>query len=568
MSPCPTCGADDPTGSARFCGRCGALLEPSVDAATTGRRRWWLVGGAAALVAVVGLVAWVPAEQPPAPGSGPTPGPTTAALWERGTRLELPLSDAVAPAGPEHVLVGGQVLATSADAPAELPRLPRVLTASALDDDRWAVVEGGQLVTGSLRAGVVTRTDLPAGLPVGGPARAWLGGDPVVVDRDGHLVRLGADGAVAWSTDRPVPSLQVAGAQWLLGSDATGATVAVAAADGTVSELSGRPLVVVGDVAVLQRDDVVGVDLRTGAVLWERPDVGGTWRTLAGQVVLEGPVAVVRIDPGSGATTGEVPRAAAVAVADGAAIVQGAELVAVDWDGAVTWTLPLADGVAHRPVAVDAGRVAVRSSGAVGTTVTVVDAAAGTVLASTPALPVALPPPGTGDDVVGLQLRGRARPLVLDVATGEVVDRPPPAMRRDRVQTPAGVYVLDAGAVSVRVTGPQGAWRALLDAPVATTPIPLTGSITVATTDGTIHRLDPARGDLLWQAELEVLPTAVAATAEDVHVGTADGRVLVLDDEGRTTGSIDVGAAVVALAAGGEVVVVVTADGVVRGYPR
>jgi outer membrane protein assembly factor BamB len=279
-------------------------------------------------------------------------------------------------------------------------------------------------------------------------------------------------------------------------------------------------------------------------------------------------VAVVRIDPESGATTGEVPRAAAVAVAAGAVIVQGAELVAVDWDGAVTWALPLADNVAHRPVAVDAGRVAVRSSGATGTTVTVVDAAAGTVLASASALPVGLPPPGAGDDVVGLQLRGRARPLVLDVATGEVVDRPPPAMRRDRVQTSAGVFVLDAGAASVRVTGPRGAWRALLDAPVATTPIPLTGSITVATTDGVVHRLDPARGDLLWQAELEVLPTALGATREDVHVGTADGRVLALDDQGHVTRSIDVGAAVVALAADGEVVVVVTADGVVRGYPR
>jgi outer membrane protein assembly factor BamB len=319
---------------------------------------------------------------------------------------------------------------------------------------------------------------------------------------------------------------------------------------------------------VLQRDRVVGVDLRTGAVRWERPDVGGTWRAIAGQFVLEGPVAVVRVDPESGATTGEVPRAGAVAVAAGAVTLRDAELVAVDWDGAVTWTLPLADGVAHRPVAVDAGRVAVRSSGAAGTTVTVVDAAAGTVLASAAVLPVGLPPPGADDDVVGLQLRGRAVPLVLDVGTGQVVDGPPPAMRRDRVQTPAGVFVLDAGVASVRVTGPQGAWRALLDAPVATTPIPLTGSVTVTTTDGAVHRLDPARGGILWQVQLDVLPTALAATADDVHVGTADGRVVVLDDRGRTTRSIDVGAAVVALAAGGEVVVVVTADGVVRGYPR
>ena len=562
MTACPECGAQDQRPSARFCGRCGALLPSTVEAPTAppqGGRRWAIVvGTGAVLLALVVLVVGVRLDRPTPPA------------WERTARVDLPpADDTVTAAGAGHVLVGRVVLPTAPDAPATLRALPTRVVDGALDGDRWALFEGGALVTGSIRDGVEDRTRARTSAAVGGTARAWAGGDPVLVGEDGHMVRLGPGGVVVWWTERPVTAVVATGERWLLGEDARGQGVAIDVRDGALTALGGRPLAVVDDLAVVRRDDVVvGLDLPEGTRRWEWSGGNGVWRVVAGSPVLEGPTSVVRIDPETGSATDEVLVPAGVAVGGGAVARRGDRLEAIRWDGSEAWTLPLDDRPQHRLAAVDAGRVALRSRTSTATTVAVLDAADGRVLGEMTVPPAPLPAAGAAEGVAGFVLPRRAVPLVLDVATGAVVDRPTPPLRRDRIDTDDGSQVIADGLVSVRAAGALGVWRTVFDAPVAAAPVLRTTGVDVATTDGTVQRLDPASGAARWLTRLDALPTALAGAGAEVLVGTADGRVVVVDDGGRVTRTIDVGAPVAALAATEEGLVVVTADGVIRGYVR
>ena len=122
------------------------------------------------------------------------------------------------------------------------------------------------------------------------------------------------------------------------------------------------------------------------------------------------------------------------------------------------------------------------------------------------------------------------------------------------------------GLVSVRAAGPVGVWRAVLDAPVAVEPVLVLTSVDVATTDGTVRRLAAGDGAVQWEADVDGLPTALGVAGPHLYVGTEDGRIVVLDAAGATIRTIDVGLAVVGLAADDTGLVVVTADGRLRGY--
>lgn len=63
--------------------------------------------------------------------------------------------------------------------------------------------------------------------------------------------------------------------------------------------------------------------------------------------------------------------------------------------------------------------------------------------------------------------------------------------------------------------------------------------------------IEPVRGDAWWQRDLGVRPTAVGGDGTQLLVGTADGRVLRLDPDGRVVTTSRVGdSSVVALVAG------------------
>ncbi|MDZ7790075.1 MAG: PQQ-binding-like beta-propeller repeat protein [Xanthomonadales bacterium] len=160
-------------------------------------------------------------------------------------------------------------------------------------------------------------------------------------------------------------------------------------------------------------------------------------------------------------------------------------------------------------------------------------------------------------DVVVLLAAGEPV-LAVDVASGQDADAPPAVdatatTEPDEPTFPTGGRTMTVEVVEERLRGTVDdaeAWRFLLPAPLAAPLVRSGPTLVVALTDGTVAAIDPVRGEARWQRDLEVVPTAVAGDGTLLLVGTADGRVLRLDPEGRVVTTSQVGGgAVVALVA-------------------
>ena len=232
MSTCPECDATTVPG-ARFCGRCGAVLEGNggagaddprpgtvppptddVEEVAPGRvaasRRRGVALGAVVALAVLLVVTWPSSTPPAAPGPGDRSGvDTPAALPARlGVRWDVPVPGSGGPtsAGRPPARVGEDATAVAdvvvgADGAVSSARPPGVLA-----DGVWAVAGSDGLVLGDAATGQVTAVrPWPSSTSVTpvGPALAWVpagGGssDPVVAVAEGGAVRLGPDLEVRW----------------------------------------------------------------------------------------------------------------------------------------------------------------------------------------------------------------------------------------------------------------------------------------------------------------------------------------------------------------------------------
>lgn len=583
---CPECGA--PVAGAPWCGECGARIAPSDAAIATASdadgpvsrdERWWL--RRVAVVAVLGvlgsLVALrgqtvptgselsIPEDRSTGVGDEVVPpvllsdrgvasrqfAPRGSAAW---VRSDLPSTQPVGirRAGAEHVLVGNRLLATAGASDDALRSLPGPVRDSVLDEDgRWAVAEFGRVVLGGVTTGV---TDVvPDGWSPTGAAVAWHEGDPVLRDDGGRLGLLAADGTMQWRTAGPVTATGLVGERWLAGVAADGGDVAVRLADGRTVQLTSPALALVGDIAVTEPGDVVGVALPSGGEAWRRAATAATWRAVGDALVTEKPDAATRVDPETGDELDRVEGSSPLATDEVVVVRNAAGIEAITWSGRARWRLRL-DANATL-LAVDATRVAVRVAPPSGARITIIEAATGLVVADEilPA-PVGRTLEVRGDEL--LVIEGDEVVAVVDRQTGADVDDADVAGPAPGAALAFGVgdgaVEVSAGVATLRgSSGDATLWTLPLRSPLAGEPVRSGTSVLVYLADGTVTSIAPQTGEPRWRRVLGSSPSAAASDGIALLVGTVDGEVLRLDPSGEVVTRTVVGtSAVEAIAAG------------------
>lgn len=456
------------------------------------------------------------------PGAGRVFAAEGSVRWERELPAPTPVDDVVA-AGPGHVLVGDRVVPTGPGGAAPtLLALPPAVRAGALDDDgRWAVAEDGRVTLGAVDLAAATTVEVVGPWVPDGPVVAWSDGEPVIGSASGVLGRVGRAGEVRWTTPEPLGEVAAVGERWL----ATGgdAPTAVSLADGRVVPLDVVPLAFHDDLAVLPGPEVLGRDLVDGTDRWTRPDLAGRWRQVGEHLVVVAAGAALRIDPATGQERGRVDGFVPAATASTVVVQVQSRLQAMAWSGRLVWERELDARATHVLRAVAGDRVAVLSEGPDGARVTVLDAADGATLTVAPS--VAASSRALSVDGGVATVRDGAQSL-LTVAVTDGADRP---AGEAGDATGRSVPDVEVGVVTLRG---EDRWTRTLDAPVVAGPARAGTSIVLGLGDGSVVAVAPSDGTVRWRRALDVLPTSVASDGVQLLVGTADGTVLRLDDEG------------------------------------